>query len=491
MKFGGNGIWSIGDTWGLVVDDVLHGFHLKNGIGETAGMGHVYTKDLLHYTACEDILFPSSKEEDPEDCMQKWTGCTMKGKDGRYYNFYTMRNAGRDQKIGVSISEDMEHFEPYEGNPILVPDQNVFDTTFNRNMDCRDIMIIHAEDEDCYYGYFAAMADVGYGVPVGVIGVAKSDDMLHWYDQGIAYAPPFMGAVEVPDVFFIDGKWYLLMLTGNMYGAKGISEDEDMTYFTCYAVADSPRGPFVHTEDRIFLGGPFMSGAVCRTIVYKGVRYVIYLDRGYCGDSITLPKEVKVIDGKLRPYYTPLLKGIRTGKSISGLTAERILRLPTTHAWNTVSGNIQADEESIRLSTLHNSYQNYRLDGIKYPSVEVECVISGDCTECGLLFEAYKKENPDVPAETSFVSLNFNQNKVITYRDKLSYVPCSKRSFPLERNRDYHLRILVMEGNFEAYIDDVLWVQGPMETGDLLTPGFLCGNGTCEMKNLCVYELEK
>lgn len=491
MKYGGNGTWSIGDTWGLAVDDVLHEFYLKNGIGETAGMGHVYTKDMLHYTACEDILFPLSKEDSTEDCLQRWTGCAMTGKDGRHYIFYTMRNIGRDQKIGVSISEDMEHFELYEGNPVLVPDPAVFNTTFNRNMDCRDMMIVYVEDEDCYYGYFAAMADSDYGVPVGVIGVAKSKDMLNWYDQGIAYIPSFMGAVEVPDVFCIDGKWYLTMLTGNIYGAKGISEDEDMTYFTTYAVADSPCGPFVHTEDRIFLGGPFVSGAVCRTVVFKGVRYVIYLDRGLGGDSITLPKEVKVINGNLRLCYTPILKQLRTGNNVSRIAADRILRLPTSHAWYTVSGNILADEERISLSTMHHSYQNYRLDGIKYPSVEIECVMSGDCTECGFMFEAYKKDNPDEPIETSFVSLNFSQNKVVTYRDKLAYVPCSKRRFPLERKREYHLRILVMEGNFEAYIDDVLWVQGPMETGDFLATGFMCGNGSCEIKNLCVYELEK
>ncbi len=491
MKYSGNDTWIMGDMWSLVVDDTLHGFHLKWGLGEDASVGHIYSDDLLHYTACEDILHPLSKEAYPDDCLMKWTGCCMNGKDGLHYIYYTMRNENGDEKIGVSISEDMHNFKLYEGNPVLVPNSEIFETKFNKKVDCRDMLIVYVEEEDLYYGYFATMADVGYGVPTGVIGVAISKDMLEWDNQKIAYIPPFMGAVEVPDIFCIDGKWYMTMLTGNIYGAKGISEDEDITYFTCYAVSESPIGPFRHTEDTIFLGGNDSSGAVCRTAVYKGVRYVIYIDRGAYGASISLPKEVRVIDGKLRPYYTPILQQLRTEKHANKISADMICRLPTSHAWSTISGSISVDEEGISLETLHNSYQNYRLESVKYQSVEMECVIAGDCTEWGMMFEAYKVENPNVPIETSFVSLNFHENKVIIYRDKLVYIPYSKRRFSFEKNRNYHIRVLVLEGIFEVYIDNVLLLQGPMETGDYLIPGFMCGNGKCKIKNLHVYELEK
>ncbi len=493
MKYSGKEAWTMGDMWNLVKDDVFHGFHIKWGLGEDANLGHVSSKDLLHYTAHEDALKPLPEKDYPEDCLMKWTGCCMTGKDGLHYIYYTMRNAKGDEKIGVALSEDLEHFEVYKGNPVLEADPKIFDTTSTDKVNCRDLLVVYEENEDLYYGYFAAMADVGYDTSVGVIGVAKSKDLLNWYDQQIAYIPPYMGASEVPDVFFMDGKWYLTLLTGNIYGAKGISEDEDISYFTSYAVSDSPCGPFVHTDDTIFLGGNHSSGAVCRTTIYKGKRYVIYIDRGKDGASISLPKEVKVIDGKLRPCYTPILESLRTGNKISSVTADMITRLRSSHAWETVSGEIKASDngQKIELSTLHHSYQKYRLENIKYPSVEIECVISGDCTECGFMFEAFSNDEQDKPKETSFISLNFNQKKVITYYSLLEYIPYSKRRFDFEKNKEYHIRAIVMEGIFEIYIDDVLILQGPMETADYIIPGFMCGNGKFEIKNLKIFELEK
>ncbi len=488
MKFKSDGNWTMGDMWGLVTDDVFHGIHIKWSDTETP-LGHICSSDLLHYTALDDVLHPLPEDKYPNDCLMKFTGCCMTGKDNKHYIYYTMRNKNASEKIAVAISEDMKNFELYDKNPVLELDGNIF-CTKGTKIDCRDMLIVYHEAEDIYYGYFAAMADLGYGSPCGVIGVAKSKDLLNWREQKIAYKPPFVGVMEVPDVFEIDGKWYLTMLSGNIYGAKGISEDEDIVYFTYYAVSDSPEGPFVHTDDTIFLGGNHSSGAVSRSVVFNGKRYVIYLDRGKEGQSIALPKEIGVVDGKLRPLYAPITQKLRTGNKTNTFTADMIKRLMGSHAWETVSGDINVGDNGqiINLSTYINSWQKYRLENVRYQSVELECIVSGDCTECGIMFEAYSENELK---ETSFVSLNFKQNKIIAYHSKLEYIPYSKRKYDFEKNKEYHIRLIVMEGIFEIYVDDVLILQGPMETGDYINPGFMLCNGRCEIKNLKIYELEK
>ena len=491
MKYKGRNDWIFGDMWGLVVDGVFHGIHIKwSKTGEETPLGHVTSKDLLHFTACDDILYPLPESEYPMDCLMKFTGCCMTAKNGLHYIYYTMRTSNADEKIALAVSKDMKTFELYDKNPVLEVDENIFFTT-GPHVDCRDMLIVYHEKEDVYYGYFAAMADMGYGSPSGVIGVAKSSDLVTWRDQKIAYAAPFMGTVEVPDVFEIDGKWYLIMLTGNNYGAKGISEDEDVTYFTAYAVADSPEGPFVHTDDKIFIGGNSNSAGVCRTVIFDGKRYLHYVDRGREGQSISLPKEICVVDGKLRPCYAPITQKLRTGKMMRKFDESSFKKLSSSHAWMTASGEAKVCEGKLIFDSYRNSYQKYRIENEKYASIEMECILSADCTECGFMFEAYSEKETERPQETSFLSLNFDREKVIMYQNALMFDPCAKRSVTLEKNKEYHVRAIVMEGIFEIYIDDILVLQGAIETAEHIVPGIVVGNGNCEIKELKIYELEK
>lgn len=489
MRYRGKDGWSVGDMWGLEVNGVFHGIHIKWSDHETP-LGHIRSEDLLHFTACEDVFYPLPEEEYPNDCLMKYTGCCITAKDGKHYIYYTMRNKNCDEKIALATTTDMESFKLSPQNPVLEADEKIFYTKGSK-IDCRDMLVVYVKEEDTYYGYFAAMADIGYPSPSGVIGVAKSTDLVNWTDQNIAYKPPFCGVMEVPDVFYLDGKWYLIMLTGNNYGAKGISEDEDIVSFTAYAVSDSPAGPFIHTDDKIFIGGNNKSGAVCRTVMFNGKRYVLYLDRGKQGMSIALPKEVKAVDGKLRPCYAPIISALRTGNITKNITADMLKPANGSFAWQITSGYVsRKDDKTIELGAHHNSYQKFMLPNVKYPSCEIECVIKVDCSEIGFLFEAFA-DGCEKSVDSSCISLNFECGKIIAYQNLLEYNPYSKRSLDIKKEKEYHLRMIVAEGVFEVYVDDVLALQGPMETADYVVPGFLIGNGKCEIKALKIYELEK
>lgn len=93
MKYKGS-YFDMWDTWYLNVNDTIHGFHLKSHSGENWNVGHVYTKDLLHFYKMRDILEILPKEKYPDDCLGKYTGCAVE-KDGVYYLYYTMRNENK------------------------------------------------------------------------------------------------------------------------------------------------------------------------------------------------------------------------------------------------------------------------------------------------------------------------------------------------------------------------------------------------------------
>lgn len=290
------------DGWYLNVNDRIHAFNLKLfGSTDNLSIAHAYTDDLLHFHICEDILPPLKNEELPEDYLDKWTGCAYTAPNGTHYIYYTMRNKKESQKIGLALSEDLKNFRLCPNNPVLVPDKKIFAYTGDKDKeDCRDILVVFDEKTNKYYGYFAAMAETEKGYK-GVIGVAESSDLILWTNQSIAYAPEFDGVIEVPDVYFLDGKWYLTVLTHSTFGAKENFSDKNVVSGTIYAVSDMPKGPFKEGADNVFIGGTYQSGYTCRTFTYKNKRYLMYIDKSEDGWAVSLPKEVKVIKENLRP----------------------------------------------------------------------------------------------------------------------------------------------------------------------------------------------
>ena len=103
MKFKGNG-FNMWDVWYVNVEGTVHAFHLKSQPGKW-NVGHLKTKDLLHFEKCEDVLHPLDEEKYPDDCLGKYTGCAYYNeKDKKIYLYYTMRNKNASEKIGLAIS---------------------------------------------------------------------------------------------------------------------------------------------------------------------------------------------------------------------------------------------------------------------------------------------------------------------------------------------------------------------------------------------------
>ena len=151
--------YNMWDSWIVDNNEEFHLVHLKGLAGgvtydsskeDVRGYGHATSTDLLHWTEQEDIL-EVDKSKNPYDQEFRYTGCTIEH-EGVFYTYYTMRK-GQGQRIGVATSKDMYEWEEYEGNPVLVPDEQWFVTFANENVsnnaawggtvDCRDMVVIY------------------------------------------------------------------------------------------------------------------------------------------------------------------------------------------------------------------------------------------------------------------------------------------------------------------------------------------------------------
>lgn len=486
MKYKGT-YFDMWDTWYLNDNGRVHGFHLKSHPGANWNVGHVYTDDLLHFKKMRDVLETLPEEQYPDDCLGKFTGCAVK-KDGKYYVFYTMRDRYHSQKIGLAISEDAEHFEEYSGNPVLTPDENIFIVRQKGELtDCRDMHVVYDSKTSRYYGYFAAMADIENRSEIGVVGVAESYDLIHWENQQIVYIPDFNGIVEVPNVFELNGKWYMTLLTGAWYGGKGACSEKSLNCVTISAISDSPCGPFECTDDNIFLGGVTNSGYACKCVEYNGKIYAMYIDRSEYGSAISLPKEIKQIGGDIKPCYTDILKKLH----ISERNSFDFSALSPAWAWKTVcAGSIASENDTAEIKTLPRSLQAFKIDGISVKSLEAEFILSGDFKEAGFLLLCSDGNEiwGQYAANEYYISVNREENLLVLYGSRFEEL--YRRKFDFAAKNSSHMRIIAMEGQLEVYIDNVLYMQCGIKTGKLISGGLWAFSGCAEFKNIKLFELE-
>ncbi|MBE6768650.1 MAG: hypothetical protein E7549_07055 [Ruminococcaceae bacterium] len=496
MKYKGHK-FNMWDAWYMNVHGTIHAFHLKAQPGHW-NVGHVVTDDLLHFRPYPDVLPPLSEETNPDDCQGKFTGCAYYDDvTDTAYVYYTMRDRRGAEKIGLATSKNMVDFPLYEGNPVLTADPSLLLTESRPTggADCRDMLVMKDPADGRYYGYFAAMANVEGRGPLGVIAVAVSDDLLTWNDQRIVYVPRFTGVLEVPDVFYLDGKWYLTYLTANIYGARGVVNDPNLVYYTLYASADSPLGPFRDSEDNLFLCGNWDSGYSCRSVEWQDKRYCLYIDRSDYGAAISLPKEVRVINGNLRPCYTPLLQQLRTERRYNHPPATAFEAQSTSFAWHTGDGELHSpNDHTLVASVGAYSYQLFRCTEFTAPSLEAETRVTANCRECGITIATYDAEERPQAVYTFALNPEFGELIVYCGRDGMyssEYSTHSKRLYPLKKHETYHLRIFAAEGQFEIYVDDVLALQGNMRTDTMLRPALFCAMGNAVFTDLSFYELEQ
>jgi len=319
----GCGVW---DPWTMVVNGTVHLFHLQRRragadyISETThdSIGHATTTDLINWTEHPVALGPAL--EDPDDCYQPWTGCAV-WHNNEGYLFYTMRGSRQPaiQRIGLARSTDGFQWTRHPGNPVIQPDPRWYSTPERPTpgtVDCRDLLVIR-RPKGGWMGFYVTRQPGDELAQTSVIACVESDDLVHWRHRPPAFAPRKYACLEVPDVFPLNGRWYLTALTGDWYGNHGIFSDSHATRGTIYAVSDRPEGPYEELDDNCLVVGDLCAPLTCRTVEFGGIRYALYVDREREGRSnsepiwfgtISTPKIVDTRGDHLVLRYSPLIE---------------------------------------------------------------------------------------------------------------------------------------------------------------------------------------
>lgn len=487
------------DTWYLEHEGKLHMFHLqflslgsmKNKL-EADSLGHAVSENLVHWVEQEAALSPG--ETGGLDDLQPWTGCVYE-KNGIFYLYYTMRssrNNGKGQHIGLATSDDLEHWHGYPGNPIISPDSRWYisheQPLPNGVVDCRDLVIVESPDGKGWYGFYAARVHAAELSDGSVIAAVRSYDLLHWEHLPPVFIPAKYACVEVPDVYFLNGRWYMTCLTGNSYGNRGIYKERNITQGTIYAVADSIEGPYRELpEDNLLIAGDETCGYSCRSVSLCGKRYVFYTER--MTNTVSPPLEVCTTKkGYLRLKYSSLNEVWRHYTLVRIGQKPDILKLPFSHEnWGLPGGTwcIQGD------TYIGKTKQGWQIADLGIGSADVEIEATITIIEGIAAGIVWRGNTQAVGCGGNMVFMLDAAEHVVQAGIAPGFGEPWCRHWEIERGKQYHMRVVVRRPRVEIYVDDLLVLQFAGIFSEVVQPsvGFFVDRGIVAISNLAVYAL--
>jgi beta-fructofuranosidase len=497
---------SMWDTWGLTHNGLAHMFYLQfygqdstRDPADADWLGHATSPDLLHWTERPLAIGPGPAGG-PED-MQPWTGSLVEHA-GTFYFYYTMRSSvdgGYGQKIGLATSQDLEHWERYPGNPVLVPDDRWY-VSYERplaehTVDCRDMVVIPDPNGEGWLGYFAARVHPGTAPETAAIGLARSTDLIHWEQSPPVFVPGNISAIEVPDVYQIDGTWYLTCLTGNRYGNRGFFSDPTVILGTIYAVAERAEGPYyMHPDDNVLLGGQTYSAYTCRTMEFHGERVMFYTQSVPKGPAtVSPPMALRTLPGKrLRLGFSEHAKGRRQRMLIAPGQTPSITQLPFTQFFWALNGGTWQLQDGIYHGEAQTGWQTADL-GIGAEAIEFSASVTlHEGAAVGFLFrpDTHAKHSGSDQKGDFIFYLDAEQQQVAAARLP-AFIEPHVRRLAIEHGRTYALRLCIRPPRFELFVDDILVLQGALAWLPTPAPsvGLFVDRGIADVSNLELYEL--
>jgi beta-fructofuranosidase len=185
---------------------------------DRASIGHASSADLRRWELQADALVHA--EPGAWDDFAVWTGSVARAPDGTWRLFYTGRgrsDEGRVQRIGVAASDDLTTWTRMGDGPILEADPRLYeklDAAAWPEEAWRDPYVLADPRGDGWHMLITARARQGDPEGRGVIGHARSADLLHWDIQPPLTRPSGFGHLEVPRVASIEGQAVLMFSCG-------------------------------------------------------------------------------------------------------------------------------------------------------------------------------------------------------------------------------------------------------------------------------------
>lgn len=314
LRLDGDWIW---DFWIAREGDAYHVFFLKapRSLGNPelrhwhARIGHAVSPDLREWTVAPDALHPGRSGS--FDDLATWTGSVFTHHQ-RHYLFYTgisRRDEGRVQRIGVAVSDDLVSWQRLnEGAPVLQADPRWYETLAPEvwhEEAWRDPWVYQDPDSGEFRMLLTARVPEGPTDGRGVIGQARSRNLVHWEAMAPLTDPGEFAHMECPQLVAASGRYYLLFSVYEWAHSQTRAARVERVCGTDYLVGDSPSGPFRSLTDAFLCGSPrgdVYAGKVLRdptgALVY--LAFDQFDERGRFLGQLADPVPVDVLpDGRL------------------------------------------------------------------------------------------------------------------------------------------------------------------------------------------------
>lgn len=219
--------------------------NLRHGV---ATVGHAVSHDLRRWVHCGTVLeagLPGSWDD-----RAIWTG-SVTIRNGQAYMFYTALSLAERapvQRIGLAVSTDLVHWERHPANPLLEVDTRWYEQQGTEQWQAqtwRDPYVVYSPDEEAYYMFLSARVNIGPPDGRGVIGLARSTDLLSWEVLPPVSMPGDFTEMEVPQVVALNGRYYLLFCATRHAAARLSQAGTTNWAGTHYLVASELTGPYL------------------------------------------------------------------------------------------------------------------------------------------------------------------------------------------------------------------------------------------------------
>lgn len=222
-------------------------------------IGHAVSQDLRTWQILPDALYPG--ELGNWDDYTTWTGSIIEYK-GLWHLFYTGGNRsekGLVQRIGLATSTDLLHWRKHPDNPIIVADPQwyeILDLNLWHEQAWRDPWVFQHPETRTFHAFITARCNYGPADGRGVIGHARSDDLIHWEVLPPLTSPGEFGYMEVPQLVNIQQHYYLLFSAPDFFHSpQYANRTGQLSLFgTLYMIADKPLGPFRFCAQEYLVG---------------------------------------------------------------------------------------------------------------------------------------------------------------------------------------------------------------------------------------------
>ena len=211
---------TIGDAWFLIHDGAAHCFFCTSPPPNADwhwDIGHAVSRDLVHWEYAGLALERGTGAS--WDSQTLSTGSVLRW-DGRFWMAYSALRQGENpptrkvHRVGLAVSADLHTWTKYEDNPVNERDPGLYERlgpvhkAFGQWRD----PFLYAEN-DRIYQYVCARSKSNDRDRRGTVGLVTSQDMRTWKVEEPLQVDPIATELEVPQVYEIRGRYYLVFCT--------------------------------------------------------------------------------------------------------------------------------------------------------------------------------------------------------------------------------------------------------------------------------------